>query len=277
MRSPICWLFVLCLTARSFAQPAPPASEPDYARATELYEAASRAMDEERPDDAARDFVAAYAITKDPVLFYKIGTAYEKAGNCREALGYYQRYLDEGKPADNFVALTRERIEACTAQLNAPPPPPEPTPAPPAAADAPPADAPAASPAEPPTETPAETPLPQPTVNQDRAWLFVGGALALVTAGAVLAYSTSSVEQDVRDLYIANNGRPPEYDANTKERYEDLIDEGRRYEILTWTSFGLAAGCAIGATIFFLRDRGDVSIAPVVTPKETGVSATLRF
>src|SRR5690606_36876975 len=106
---------------------------------------------------------------------------------------------------------------------------------------------------------------------------FGGGALAFVTAGAVLAYSTSSAEQDVRDLYIANNGRPREYDANTTKRYEDLIDEGRRYQCLAWTSFGLAAGCAIGATIFFLRDRGDVSIAPVVTPKETGVSATLRF
>ncbi len=275
MRSPICWLFVLCLTARSFAQPAPPASEPDYARATELYEAATRAMDEGRPDDAARDFLAAYAITKDPVLFYKIGSAYEKAGNCREALGYYQRYLDEGKPADNFVALTRERIEACTAQLNTTPPAPEPEP--PAPPDTAPADAPAASPTDAPVEPPADTPIPQPTVNQDRAWLFVGGALAFVTAGAVLAYSTSSAEQDVRDLYIANNGRPPEYDANTKKRYEALIDEGRRYEILTWTSFGLAAGCAIGATIFFLRDGGEVSVAPVVTPKETGVSATLRF
>lgn len=275
MRSPICWLFVVGLTARSLAQPAPPAGEPDYTRATELYEAASRAMDEGRPDDAARDFLAAYAITKDPVLFFKIGGAYEKAGNCREALGYYQRYLDEGQPADNFVVLTRERIEACTAQLGATTPTPEPT-QPPAAPEPKPAE-PTTPPAVGSAETPAETPLVQPSVNKDRAWLFVGGALAFVTAGAVLAYSTSSAEQDVRDLYIANNGRPPEYDANTKERYEDLIDEGRRYEYLAWTSFGLAAGCAIGATIFFLRDGGDVSVAPVLTPKETGVSATLRF
>ena len=270
-------LFVLCLSAQAFAQPTPepsppapsppapqpdqpaaPPAEPDFAKATELYNAASQAMNESRFDDASRDFLAAYEITKDPVLFFKIGTAYEKASKCSAALGYYERYLAEAKPADNFATLTRERIDACKATLPQKPAEPAEPAAPAAKTEPPPSD--------------------KPSKSKDRAWLFVGGSLAFATAGAVLAYSTASSEQDVKDLYVSNNGKPPEFDAETKKRYDDLIAEGKRYQVLAWTSFGLAAGCAIGATIYFLKARNeDITVTPVVTPKETGVSATLRF
>ncbi|HEY5921563.1 MAG TPA: hypothetical protein VIV11_07825 [Kofleriaceae bacterium] len=253
-------LLVLCVAARSFAQPAAQPAPPDFEQAKKLYDAASEAMDQGRPDDAARDFRAAFDITKDPVLYFKIGSAYEKADKCSEAISFYERYLTDAKPEENFVTLTRERIDACKAKLAIKPA--EPTPAEPA-------------PAEPKAE-PA-TPFEQPSVNKDRAWLFVGGALAFVTAGVVLAYSAESAEQDLKDLYVSQNGNPPVFNAETQERYDELISEGERFQYLSWTSFGIAAGCAVGATIFFLRDRGDVSVAPVVTPKETGVSATIRF
>ncbi|HEY5948334.1 MAG TPA: hypothetical protein VIV40_22710 [Kofleriaceae bacterium] len=268
MRGVATSLFVLCVAARSFAQPAPepapppapppeqaPTDSPDFAKATELYNAATQAMTDNRPADAARDFVAAYEITKDPVLFFKIGSAYEKAGNCTEAVRYYERYLAEASPAESFATLTHERIDACKAAVPAPAPQP-------------------AKPTEPAAATAA---VVEPSKNKDRAWLFVGGSLAFVTAGAVLAYSTQSAEQDIKDLYVSNNGQPPEFDATTKQRYDDLVAEGKRYQYLAWTSFGLAAGCAIGATIFFLRDRNEVSVAPVVTPQQAGVSAMLRF
>ena len=38
---------------------------------------------------AAREFGVAYAITKDPVLFYKIAEAHDKSGNCEAAVIYY--------------------------------------------------------------------------------------------------------------------------------------------------------------------------------------------
>jgi hypothetical protein len=266
MRGLVTGMFVLCVAARSFAQPTP---EPDYAKAGELYAAASQAMTESRFADAARDFVAAYDITKDPVLFFKIGSAYESAGNCTEALVYYERYLAEAKPEEKFVALTKQRIDTCRGAKPA-----EPTrssePAEPAQPAQPTQPAGAAQPE-------AAAPMTRPSADKDRAWLFVGGTLAFATAGAVLAYSVNSAEQDIKDLYVSNNGRPPEFDDATQERFEELEAEGKRYEKLAWTSFGIAAGCAIGATIFFLRDRGDVVVTPVVTPKETGVAATLRF
>ena len=102
---------------------------------------------------------------------------------------------------------------------------------------------------------------------------MVGGSLALLTAGGVLAYSASSSEQDLKDLYVGVNGIPPTFDATTQKRYNDLIDEGHRYQYLSWTAFGLAGACAVGATIMFLRGGGDehVAIAPYVGAHETGV------
>jgi tetratricopeptide (TPR) repeat protein len=229
------------------AQPA----DPDVAEAAALYEAATAAMNDGRYADAARDYQAAYELTKDPILFFKIGSAHDKAGACDAAVPFYQRYLDEGKPEPQYVELTNDRIAKCA-------PLPAPAPAP----------------------TPA-APAPAPVVaskNKNAAWLLVGGALTFVTVGAVLAYSAESSEQDIRDLYVGFAGVPPMFDDDTRAEYDELIAQGERYERLSWASFGLAAGCAIGATIFFVRaSKERVAVTPIVSPKEAGMAATVRF
>lgn len=261
MRRKALGVLTLCLSARVFAQPA----EPDYIAAKQHFDAGTQALDAGRYDQAIDELQAAYQISQDPVLFFKIGTAYEKAGKCSDAIGYYERYLGEAKPEASFVTLAKQRIDACKAQLPAAAPGPTPAEA------TPPAAAPAPAPAAPAADT------LHASANKDRAWLFVGGALAFATTGAVLAYSISSVEQDIDDLYISNNGMPPEWNDKTRQRLDDLNAQGHRYEVLAWTSFGLAAACGIGATIFFVRASHEVEVAPVVSPKQAGAAVTLRF
>src|SRR6185369_16837976 len=77
------------------AQPAPTEVE----RAKDLYTSAEAAMREARYADAIRDYGAAYEITRDAVLFYKIGAAHERLGKCDVALIYYRRYLKEAQPS----------------------------------------------------------------------------------------------------------------------------------------------------------------------------------
>ncbi len=96
--------------ATSDGQPAP---APDYARAKQLYDTAQSELDKGAFTDAIRDFGAAYVITKDPVVFYKIALANEKAGKCDVALVYYSRYLREAKPAQRYVDVTKEHVAAC--------------------------------------------------------------------------------------------------------------------------------------------------------------------
>lgn len=259
--------------AQPAPSPAPPADgapAPDLAKAAELYQAANQAMDEGRYSSAARDYTAAYDISKDPVVFFKIASAHDKAGACDVAVTWYRRYLDEAKPEPKFAQLAQERIDACKPIV-------EPTPAPTETqpTDTQPTDA------QPTEAAPMESSTPTPGLatskRKDAAWLLVGGTLTFVTTGIVLAYSANSSEQDLRDLYVSNNGRPPRFDANTQKRYDDLVSEGERFEHLSWAAFGLAGGCAIAATVLFLKADAPVTVAPVVTPKETGVSALLRF
>ncbi|MEO8844893.1 MAG: hypothetical protein ABI591_16630 [Kofleriaceae bacterium] len=317
------WAGLATLAVRSEAQPAPP----DFARAKQLYDAASSELDKGAYTDAVRDFGAAYEITKDPVVFYKIGVANEKAGKCDVALVYYARYVREAKPAQHFIDVTKERVAACGGDWRS--------------LEAKPVDKPAdktdslagmeTGSASMPVKVPSSktgletlsatgptTNPTNPTGNdagsansgsgsgsgsadttadagigsaapitahrhgRDAPWLMVGGALAFVTAGAVLAYSASSSEQDIRDLYVGLNNQSPVFDPSTQQRYQELLDEGHRYQYLAWGSFAIATGFAAAATILFVRDHDEedqqrVFVTPTASPTGAGVSATIRF
>ena len=117
--------------------------------------------------------------------------------------------------------------------------------------------------------------------GHDLPWLMVGGALAFVTAGAVLAYSASSSEQDIRDLYVGLDSMTPTFDAKTQQRYQDLLDEGHRYQYLSWGAFGLAGGFALAATLLFVRDynaeQNRIVVTPTASGTSAGVSARIQF
>jgi len=264
MRAVGTFLAVVIAATSVQAQPAP-----NVDQAKTLYDAAQAAMTDARYADAIRDYGAAYELTKDPVLLFKLGTAHQKAGSCELALGFYRRYLKEGRPDEPFVNLTKDRIVACggdpavdTAPEPAPPPPPPPTP-PPVATK--------------PVQPPPPPAKPAPMLGRHRAaWLLVGGSIAFVTIGSVLAYSSNAAERDLEDLYVGLGGSPPVFDARTRERYEDVVAEGQRYETLSWISFGIAGGLAIGAAVRFLT-ASETVIAPTVNARGAGISAVRAF
>ncbi len=264
---------------------------PDFAKAKQLYDAAAAEMDQAAFTDAARDYSAAYDITRDPVLFFKIATANEKAGRCDVALVYYARYLREGKPAPHFVDLTQEHITACGGDWRAL--------ATGSAGSAGSAVAPVEEPgsATPPSEAGSGSGSDAAAVTgtvglgsgsgaqvhhtNDLPWLMVGGALAFVTAGAVFAYSASSSENDIKDLYVGVTSTTPLYDATIAKRYQELLDEGHRYQYLSWASFGVATGFGIAAALLFVHDHNEqekrLLLTPTASPTSAGVSATLTF
>lgn len=251
-------LVLLLATSVALGQPAT-----DVQRARELYSSAEAAMTAKRYDDAARDYGAAYEISKDAALFYKIGVANEKAGKCDVALIYYRRYLREGKPTQAFLDLTDQHIKACGGDKPPVVPPPA---APPAPAQ------PQPQPQQPEQPPPANAVVPNS--SHRTSWLLVGGALTFVTIGAVLAYSANASEADVADLYVGLDGQPPVFDARTRQRYQDLLDEGHRYEHLSWGSFALAGALAIGAAVTWRLD-GDKSVQ--IAPHGAGAAVRVRF
>lgn len=277
------------MLARSvaLAQPAPAGPNPPR----EIYKAAEQAMAEGRYADAIAGYQRVYALSPQPALLFKLGSAHQKAGNCQEALAFFGRYLREGKPDASFAATTRQRIVECGGdpdQLANEPArdtgcgpagvPCEGPPGPPADQPPPPPKPPEVV-VEPPPASPPPPP-PAPTTGKHQgAWLLVGGSIAMVTIGGVLAYSANASENDVQDLYVGLDGRPPRFDDRTRARYDDLIEEGERYELLSRVSFGIAGALAIGAAIAFVvgddADEQAPRVAPVVSPRHTGI--VVRF
>ncbi len=398
------WIFcaalVLATAAGASAQPA----KPDLAEAASLYRAAEQAMTERRYDDAARDYGAAYEISKDAVLFFKIGSALDKGGKCPVAVTYYRRYLREAKPTAEHQKLTNERIAVCegtrkpeggadaggasgekvgdkagdkpkgeadksgekkpegakpteqvkpssasgegaagpgtggtgggttgstgttgtagttTGTGTAEPMPATATPAPAGDGGAPTADnaAPSAtgelSPLDtaaqgaaladvPPPQTEIAEPTPEvanqevpegsaaassyppPPLRRTAGWLAVGGGIAFVTIGAVLALSAESTEDDLADFYIVRTGGDPlPFNGSTQRRYDELVERGERYQTLAWVSFGVAAAAGAAATYFFLSSRNEeqrepsaVALRPLLSPQSAGLGASWGF
>ena len=277
---------------RALAQPAPAT---DLERAKGLYRAAEAAVAEGRFTDAARDYGAAYDVTRDPVLFWKLGSANERAGRCDVALIYYGRYLEEARPAEAFAARARERVLACggdarnrsrgTAPVTDQPVTAPPVTTPPVAAPpvtAPPVTAPPAAP--PAVVAPAPVAATRLRPRHATAWLLVGTSIAFVTLGAVLAYSSDAAENDIKDLYVGLAGQPPAFDERTRALYDDLVAEGERYERLSWLAVGLAGATAVTAGVLFWRGRGEPAarlgtptLTPTVSPDGAGVRAAFRF
>jgi hypothetical protein len=276
------------LGSATHAQPAPDRKpEADREQAKALYKAAEQAVQDARYTDAIRDYEAAYALTHDPVLFYKIGSANERAGKCDVALVYYGRYLGEAKSTDGFVEQTRERIRACggdSAPGNTASAPGNTGAPPPAGSGSAATDAGSAAAAD--TGSAAGSAVgpvvaPDPTKGlpgrNRAAWLLVASSVAFATVGGVLAYSASSAENDIDDLYIGLNDQSPVYDARVKQTYADLVAEGERYETLSWISFGLAGASAVAAGILFWRASDKLEITPTASATGAGVSFGGRF
>ncbi len=280
---------ILPMTGR--AQPAP-----DLLRAKDFYKSGEASMKEGRFLEAARDYGAAYEITRDPILFYKIGSANERAGKCDVALIYYGRYLREGKPSEAFLSMTRERITACGGNPDA-----NHTVTAGSASNAGSAE-PVSSVRVPETGSGSATAgsgsgsatltgigggagsaagsgsTVHVSSSSQGAWILVASSIALVTVGGVLAYAANSSESDINDLYAGFTGQPPAFDARTQATYNDLVDEGNRYEKLSWISFSLAGATAIGAAVLFARHHESaVQVAPTASATSGGVSATVRW
>lgn len=107
---------LVCAAFRGHAE----GDEPDFEAARAHYRAAQAAAREGRWQKAAKRYTAAYSLTSDPVLHFRIADAYQQAGQCEAALEHYNRYLDEASPPAAYAELALRRVNACQdAILNA--------------------------------------------------------------------------------------------------------------------------------------------------------------
>ncbi len=267
---------------------AKPKKKPDYKAAKEHFRKAEQASQAENWDEAVREFLIAYEITQDPVVFFKLATAYQSAGKCSEAVEYFKRYNEEANPSMEYRADALKRITDCNIKLAG-----EPATGPGEPATGP--GEPATGPGEPttglgepatglgessPDEDDTKSPMDpldeeekeelvestyddQPTFIDEEitwqktaGWTSVGVSAAFLTAGAVLGLSAKSREEDLDNLLTFRDGadRPTSFNDTVSKRYNDLEDEGKTLNTMSMVAFGLAGASAATAIAFFLLD-----------------------
>jgi hypothetical protein len=213
-----------------------PAWAQDFEAAARHFSAAQDAFGKQHFHDAAAEFEHAYEITKDPVLLYNIGEAWQKAGQGKKAVASYKAYL-KANPTAQDRADVQKRIKMIEGKnfkiadqsapvKNEPPvtaatPPVVASPAPkkeetlapdfdaPAASPAPAVAEPVAAPpapvvvaAPPEKEKPAEPSgglLEDQPVSKMRvaAWICVAGTVAVLTAGAIFSLSAQARADEI--------------------------------------------------------------------------------
>ena len=285
MRSSIVALVLLLLPTLAQAQ----LTKPQIEKAKKHFKAGQAALDKSKWETAVLEFTSAYEITKDPVVFYHIAVAHEKAGHLEDAILHYQRYLKEAKVSPAKESEVESKMAELQKKLQPTPPPEEPAkpptePVEPLAEPTPPIETP------PPTETPDEEPKGGGWYRT-AAWVTVGLTAALLTTGGVLATSASSREEEVDRLTDYRNpgtGQPHVYGGTAMEQYNEAYDEGDKLDTYAIVAFAAAGICAGAAVTFFImdgsRDKADegeepsaLRLTPTVTPQGAGVSAVLRF
>jgi tetratricopeptide (TPR) repeat protein len=294
-------LLLAATAAPALAQELTPAQ---IERARSHFAAARAAETQEKWDDAVREYIAAYEVTRDPKLFFQIARCYENAGKTREALVFYRRYLNE---ETGLSAAAQQEVRDKIATLQGKPaatasPPPAPTPG--AGTEAPEPD-PAPDPADPGDDLLDDAMGPPPAVagaatlppeEPDAswygaaAWTSVGVAALFLTSGGVLAMSASSRADDMKRLTSfrdPSTGLPRAYVGSVREQYEDAEQSGERFERLARIAF-VGAGVATAAAItFFVLDATSADdeegalagarVAPWVAPGAAGVAAGFSF
>jgi tetratricopeptide (TPR) repeat protein len=89
------------------------ANAQDYDAAGKHFASGQERFSQKRYRTAAMEFQAAYDITKDPVLLYNVGEAWQKAGEGKRAADAYRSYLKERPGAQDRADVERNitRIE----------------------------------------------------------------------------------------------------------------------------------------------------------------------
>jgi tetratricopeptide (TPR) repeat protein len=259
-------------------------AKPDYEAAKKHYTNAKDAEARGDYDTAVSEYAAAYDITKDPKLLYRIARAYEAGGNKDAAVVYYRRYINEAKDAKD-----RDEVKAKIAELEGQKSGPVETPPPGGGG----------------TETGTGTgtggggnELVQPDLGggegggeggggegpsfvesgggrwqRTAGWVSVGVAAVALTTGAVLGESARSHEEDIDRLIDYRDPQdmlPTKYQGTVKDDYEDATSDGDRDEKLAIVAFSIAGVAAVAATVFFLMDPGPAETTDTAKVKGKG-------
>ena len=289
------WALTLTLCG-GMSLAAKPVLAQDYAAAGQHFDAAQEAFAAGKFELAAREYQAAFDITKESTLLQSIGESWQRAGNQVKALASYKAYLQASPQAPDRVAIEEriKAIEAAQAEAAKPAQPTQEPGQPSAVAGQPSAVAgqPSAVPGQPPvvpgqpaaveTAPPITPPEPPPSKLRVAGWISVASAVALVTGGAVIGLGAQSRADEIRRrTTLVSGDQPLVYTDSEREAYTTLQSEGKNYNTAAIALFAVGGVAAATAITLFIVDfvrkpkaepHKQVLMLPTLGPGTVGLS-----
>lgn len=249
-----------------------PALAQDFAAAGAHATAGQDAFAAGKFELAAKEFQAAFNITKDPTLLVSIGESWQRANDGPKALAAYRAYLSAQPQAADRVEI-EGRIKGIETAM-APPAPTNPpaakgTPGT-ATTEAPKTEAPkteAPKTEAPKTEAPKTDaaqgaqgatitpPEPPPSRLRTAGWVVMASAVAMATGGAIVGLGAQNRSDELRRrTMLLVGGQPPIYDENQREAYTTLMTEGRAYNDASIALLSIAGAAAVVGGSLLIAD-----------------------
>ncbi len=254
-------VLIQSVAAAQAPSPVGQSSTPDhnYTSADDHYAAAEAEAAAGEHERAAKHYAAAYAFSSDTALFVKIAHAYEQAGNCAAAAAYYRRYLKSVSSEDSLRPQAVSGIARCEPKRSI------------------------NSLDDKKDDPPAPAQRRNPSWQRSAAWASVGLSIAAGATGLVLGLSASSRRDDMNALLARRDdtGSALIFSGTTRQRYQDLEDDGHRLNKLSRIALAVTGASATTAIVLFVLDARKGS-EPRTMPKVTvdptrGVSAAWEF
>lgn len=217
---------------------------------TQLIKSAAKHYKAKDYASAVSDFERAYSIYPEPDVIYNIARVYEKMGNFKRAVSYYDQFvnLPDIELTARQDALARGKALREVLELRQPKPPvvePKPTPKP-----------------------LVVVPKPAPEVSRTPEIVLGAVGSGALIAGGVFALLTDSANTRFED-------------AQTLEQKRDAAEQGRTYAVVSdvlWISG--AALLVTSAITYVIRTEDDTPVAhvrPVLSPGHAGFDVHMRF
>ena len=131
-------------------------------------------------------------------------------------------------------------------------------------------------------------PEPRPSGLRTAAWISVAGAVAVVTAGAIVGLGAQNRADELRRRTTLLVGdQPPVYDDNQRDAYETLQRDGRAYSTASIALLSIAGVAAVTGGALFIADyvqgkkqraeKARVAVVPVFGTGQAMLTAGGRF
>jgi tetratricopeptide (TPR) repeat protein len=205
---------------------------------------------------AAAEYEAAYALTSEPAILFKLGQSRKGAGEYAKAIEAFNAYL-QALPESRNRAEVESAIAECQLLL------PEPV------------VTPATKPASQPTSLPLPLPPPPPPERPGRGLRWTG--VVVVGLGAILVGTGAAFGVQAKNATADINAASDRGDAWTSA-LQARFDEGERAETLSIV--GLAAGGAFvvgGVVLYVLGAHATPGVHAAVAPTDGGAQAVVSW